>query len=121
LKLIVDECLAESTKEILKEKEFELLEIEEILKQSTSDEEIFDFATEKSLAIITHDKGFGEIHHSANKKPPLIIILEILSPHPRETNNLLQKSLAIINIQDSKYQGKLIIITSAAIRIRPKD
>jgi predicted nuclease of predicted toxin-antitoxin system len=79
--LIVDECLAESTKEILRKKGFELQEIEEILNQSATDKEIFEFATEKSIAIITHDRGFGEIHHTAKKRPSLIIILEMLSPY----------------------------------------
>ena len=121
MKLIVDECLAKSTKETLKKMWFEILEIDKILDQRALDEEIYNYVLEKQIAIITHDRGFGEIHFKANKNPPLTIIIEKISPHPEAANTLIQKSFEKIKITEKKYLGKLIIIISRVIRIRPKD
>lgn len=46
MRVIVDECLAESTKKILRKNKFIVLEIDEILKLGITDEEIYDYATE---------------------------------------------------------------------------
>ena len=119
MKIIVDECIAKSTKKILKGNNFELLEIEDILGTSSTDEDIYNYAVSHSIPIITHDRGFGEIYHKMKKQSPMIVILQKLSPHPETANNLLVKRLEKIDIVDKKYQGKLIIITSSAIRIRP--
>jgi predicted nuclease of predicted toxin-antitoxin system len=119
LRLIVDECLAVSTKEVLKEKGFELIEIYMILETGATDEEIYNYALKKSLPIITHDRGFGEIYHKSREKSPLTIVLQVLSPHPKATNELLERSLKKLRLTEKKYQGKLLIITSSAIRIRP--
>ncbi|MBN1330392.1 MAG: DUF5615 family PIN-like protein [Candidatus Heimdallarchaeota archaeon] len=121
MKLIVDECLAESTKGILNELGFELLEVEEILNKRATDEEIYEYAKENAIAIITHDRGFGEIYYKASESPPLTKIVEMLPPHPEATNDLISRSFQEIKLKDSKYKGKLIIVTSSAIRIRPKQ
>lgn len=103
MKLIVDECLAESTKKILEEMAFEILEVDEIIGQRALDEEIYNYASKKQIAIITHDRGFGAIHFNASKNPPLTIILEMASPHPGAANKLIQKSFEKIKIQEKKY------------------
>ncbi len=121
MRVIVDECLSESTKKILRKNKFIVLEIDEILKSSITDEEIYDYATENSTPLITHDRRFGEIYHNTKEKPPLTIILQVLSPHPEATNQLLHRSLMLRDLKEPRYQGKLVIITTKAIRIRPKD
>ena len=64
MKLIIDECLAESTKKILKEAGFELLLVEDILKPGIEDEIIFEYGSKKKIPIITHNRGLWKTRYS---------------------------------------------------------
>jgi predicted nuclease of predicted toxin-antitoxin system len=120
MKLIIDECLAKSTILILKKAGFKIINVEEILEPSIEDDKIFEYAVNHKLPIITHDRGFGLLYRLFQSIPPTIIILQVLSPHPEATNNLLNKFLSKFDINQPKYYGKLIIVTENNIRIRSK-
>ncbi|MFX1238283.1 MAG: DUF5615 family PIN-like protein [Promethearchaeota archaeon] len=116
--IIADECLAKSTIASLIKMGFNVVKIEDILHQGIEDEKIFEYAISKNLPILTHDRGFGVLHHFFQGTPPIIIVLQVVSPHTKSTNALLEKSLSKIDVSHPKYSGKLIIISENNIRIR---
>lgn len=120
MEIIIDECISTSTRLILQEKGHKLLNVENILCAGVEDEEIFKYAAEHQLPIITHDRGFGVLYHFSQNKPATIIILSVISPHPKATNDLLKKFLSKFKLDKPEYHGKLIIVDSSKIRIRTK-
>ena len=120
MEIIIDECIADSTRLVLKEAGFKIVNVEDILDSGVADEKIFEYAANQKLPIITHDRGFGVLYHFSNIDPPTTLILQVLSPHPEATNKLLSKFLSQVDITKPKNFGKLIIITKSNIRIRKK-
>lgn len=120
MQIIVDECIAESTKRLLENLGFKVLTIESILHRKAEDEEIYEFASDKQIPILTHDKRFGLIHLESSDEPATTIVLPMASPHPEATNELLERSLADINLDSKRYSQKLILISHSKIRIRSK-
>jgi predicted nuclease of predicted toxin-antitoxin system len=120
MEIIIDECIAQSTRLILAKAELKIINVEDILQAGAEDELIFNHAYLNKTPIITHDRRFGEIYYFSHLEPPTIIILQILSPHPDATNQLLTKFLTQFDLTQTKYFGKLILITKNKIRIRTK-
>ena len=120
MEIIIDECLAKSTRLVLKEAGFSLINVEDILNPGVYDEKIFEYAVNQKIPIITHDRGFGILYHFSQLKPPTIVILQVLSPHPEATNKLLNKFLSQFDINKPQNSGKLIIISKNNIRVRSK-
>ena len=118
MKLIVDENLHALTVKILKDNGFEILTIDDILSWGATDGEIFRYATEYQIPIITHDRGFGQLYHLSSKNPPLTIVIRVREPHPDMTNKILIQALTNIDLMNQKYSGKLVIISRNNIRIR---
>jgi len=120
MEIIIDECIADSTRLVLKEAGFKTVNVEDILESGVTDEEIFEYGANQKLPIITHDRGFGVLYHFSKIDPPTILILQVLSPHPEATNKLLIKFLSQIDIKNPQNYGKLIIISESNIRIRKR-
>ncbi|MBA7523340.1 hypothetical protein ES705_15466 [subsurface metagenome] len=120
MELIIDECIAESTRLVLKEAGFKIINVEEILYSGVEDERIFEYGANQKIPIMTHDRGFGILYYFSKIKPPTIIILQVLSPHPEATNKLLIKFLTQFDLDKPQNYGKLIIISKTNIRIRSK-
>ena len=120
MKILIDECITNSTRLVLKEAGFHLINVEEILKPGVVDESIFEYATNHKLPILTHDRGFGIIYYYTQLKPPTTVVLQVLSPHPEATNDLLKRFLSHIDLASPQNYEKLILITRNNIRIRSK-
>lgn len=120
MKIIVDECISESTKKLLENSGFIILQIDAILGRGIDDEMIYEFASRNHIPLITHDKRFGQIYFETTDNPTTTIILPMVSPHPDATNKLLQRALSSINLNLAYYSDKLIIIAPGKIRIRAK-
>jgi len=121
VKLIVDECLAKSSILVLKKLGFEILTINDVLHFGIEDEKIFEYASRTQIPLITHDHRFGQIYFDSFLKPPLTIVLQIVSPHPKGTNKIIKRFFSKIEKSIESYQGKLIIISENKIRIRMKS
>ncbi|MHA1911778.1 MAG: DUF5615 family PIN-like protein [Candidatus Kariarchaeaceae archaeon] len=121
MKIIVDECISQPTLMLLKKLEFEILTIRDILEWGVEDEKIYEYATKHNIPIITHDRRFGQIYFESNHSPVTTIILQIVRPHPQNTNIVLELALKMLEINVKDFNEKLIIITKSKIRIRSKD
>ena len=120
MKLIVDECLAESTIALLRTLGLNIVRISSILSWGAEDEEIFTFASTHQIPLITHDRRYGKIYFDTAKESVTTIILRVVSPHPEATNTLLRNAFSEIDLSAEKFQGKLILISTRSIRIRQK-
>ncbi|TFF89285.1 MAG: hypothetical protein EU549_01130 [Promethearchaeota archaeon] len=118
MKVIIDECISKSTRLILKEAKYNLINVEKILGSGTEDKKIFKYAVENKIPIITHDRGFGILYYFSESEKPTIVIIKVLSPHPEATNRLLKNFLSHFDLKQKKNQGKLIIVSENKIRIR---
>ncbi len=121
MKIIVDECLAKSSILVLKKLGFEILTIKDVLYYGIEDEKIYEYASSTQVPLITHDRRFGQIYFDSFLKPPLTIIFQIVSPHPKGTNIIIKRFFSKIENSIEQYQGKLIIISENKIRIRTKS
>ena len=121
MKLIVDECLAKSSILVLKKLGFEILTINDILNFGIEDEKIYEYASRTQIPLITHDRRFGQIYFDSFLKPPLTIVLQIVSPHPKGTNKLIRRFFSKVEKSIELYNGKLILISENKIRIRTKS
>lgn len=121
MKLIVDEFVAKSSILVLKKLGFEILTIKDILYFGIEDDgKIYEYASSTQIPLITHDRRFGQIFFDSFLAPPLTIIFQIVSPHPKGTNELIKRFFSKIENLLDLYKGKLIIITEKKIRIRTK-
>ena len=120
MEIIIDECVAKSTRLCLIDAGFKIIKVEDVLNPGIDDKKIFEYANKNNLAILTHDRGFGVLYHFSKDTHPTVIILQVLSPHPEATNNLLKNTLLKIDLNKPKYQRKLIIVSKKNIRIRSK-
>lgn len=58
MELIIDECVARSTRLILKKSGFELINVEDVLNPGIDDEKIVEFASNKQIPIISYLNSF---------------------------------------------------------------
>jgi predicted nuclease of predicted toxin-antitoxin system len=121
MKLFVDECLASSSVLVLETLGFEILRVEDILQFQVSDEEILEYSMMNEIPIITHDRRFGFLYVFSTQKPWTTVIVQVQSPHPQATNELIQKSLSQLDLDNESYRGKLIIINPNNIRVRSSE
>ncbi|MFX1512812.1 MAG: DUF5615 family PIN-like protein [Promethearchaeota archaeon] len=120
MKLIVDECISESTIRLLKGLNFEVIHSKVVVGKSADDEDIYAYAYENQVPLLTHDRRFGSIYKDSLKTPATIIIIRQVIPHPKTANELLKNALSKIDLQKEGRKGKLILIAPASIRIRDK-
>ena len=121
MKIIIDECLHSQTYSLLENKGFTINTIKDIIGWGATDEEICEYASSSNIPIITHDRRFGQIYFESIKNPSTIIIIKIVSPHPKGTNILLEKALQKIDLESGQYKNKLILVSAKKIRIRSKN
>ncbi|QEE16600.1 DUF5615 family PIN-like protein [Promethearchaeum syntrophicum] len=121
MKLIVDECLAKSSILVLEKLGIEILTIIDILNFGSEDEKIYEYASLNQIPLITHDRRFGQIYFESYLAPPLTIVLQIVFPYPKGTNELIKKFFLRIGNSFDLFKGKLVIISNKKIRIRSKN
>ena len=121
MKAIVDECLHQSTASLLREYGLNILYIGDILQWGATDEAIFQHASKNNIPLFTHDKRFGKIYYDTFDTPPTVIVVQVISPHPKATNELLKSALDNIDFFSERYANKLILISRNRIRIRSKS
>ncbi|MFQ5977002.1 MAG: DUF5615 family PIN-like protein [Candidatus Heimdallarchaeota archaeon] len=120
MKLIVDECISKSTIHLLKELGFNVIQIKSVLGKGAEDEDVFAYASQNRIPLITHDRRFGKIYFDYVEKSATTIILRNVRPHPNTANELLKDALSQLDFQEAMTKGKLILISQQKIRIRDK-
>lgn len=121
MKIVVDECIAQSTSNVLIKHGFEVLSIDQILTAGVTDEEIYSYVSKNNLPILTHDRRFGQIFYEYSELVTTTIVLAVVPPQPKGSNELLIKFLRSNDLSSPKFINNLIIIFPNKIRIRKKS
>ena len=117
MRFLVDENLACSCANAMRELGYEAVHVSEVGLTSTDDTEIVTYAVENGYIIITFDLDFSRIVALSRQFFPSIITFrmgEITVPAFRE--------LILLNIpdlEDSLKQGVLVTIDPRGVRIQP--
>lgn len=116
MKFLVDVSISPKTVEFLKKNGYEAVRISELGMAKSKDEEIFDYAIEKDMILITTDLDFGDILAYTKSKNPSTIILRLKNPSPEFVNQMLL--LTLPKIMEPLKKGAIIVIEDRRIRIR---
>jgi predicted nuclease of predicted toxin-antitoxin system len=116
-RFLIDEDMPRSTTKLLKDKGFDVLDVRDCGLRGKSDEEIFRFAQEEKIVILTGDMGFGNLLRFPVGSHSGIVIAHF--PNEISTSELnRQLDLDFDNLDESDFRGNLIILEPGRMRIR---
>ncbi len=81
-----------------------------------SDREVFEYALENNMVIVTMDMDFGAILALVKASKPSVILLRLRDPSPENVNRLLKGNLR--RIEEQLLKGAIIVIEDLKIRVR---
>src|SRR3989338_9189703 len=114
-RFFTDECIPTDIVLALRQEGFEITTVKEAGLIGADDDVVFDFALDKSLILITFDRGFGDIFRFNISKSAGIIIVLI--------NRMSKEDIVpiIINFilfsRDRDLSGQLALVSKSKIRI----
>lgn len=115
LKVLIDEDLHRSIKEIFQKLEFTVFDVRDVGLRGRSDQAIFNWAQKKNAIIVSADLDFAnEVDFPEHKG---IIILRFPNEMPTQAINQEVKRL-LKDFQERDYQNHLIIVSPGKVRIR---
>jgi predicted nuclease of predicted toxin-antitoxin system len=117
LTFLIDEDIARSTGQVIKNKGFEVLDVRDCGLKGKNDKEIFAFAQKKNAAILTGDMGFGNLLHFPAGSHAGIVIAHF--PNELSTFEInRQIIIAFDTLTENDFKGNLIILEPGRVRIR---
>ncbi len=115
MKFLVVMSVSPKTVEFLKKIGYEAVRVSDLGMAKSKDQEIFEYAIENDMILITTDLDFGNILAYTKSKKPSTIIFRLKNPSPEIVNQML--SLTLPRIEPLK-KGVIIVIEERRIRIR---
>lgn len=116
MQFLVDNNISPRLVTSLKQSNYNAVHVSEINMSKSSDEEIFFFAKENEMVIISADTDFGYILSEWQSPKPSIILFRYVSLNPdiliKYINNILE------NYSDEINSGHILIVEPNRIRIR---
>ncbi len=114
---LVDEDLPRSTVSLLKKLNIESIDVRDCGLRGRSDEEIYEFAVEHKMAILTADRGFGNIHRFSLGSHSGIVILKFSNEiSSADFDNFVLHNLSRADL--GGITGCVVIVEDDKIRIR---
>ena len=116
LQLLTDECIPKDLVESLKTAGFEVLMAVEAGLGGKTDDEVYEYAVNHNLSLVTFDRGFGQIYkYDFSQSPGIVIIL--IKGMSRE--QILAIPIAFLKNLAS-IKNKLVIIGRTKVRMIEK-
>jgi predicted nuclease of predicted toxin-antitoxin system len=116
MKFLVDMPLSPKTVSFLINLGYEAIRVRELGMAKSKDKEIFNYASEQDMVILSADLDFGNILAYTQSIKPSVVIFRLRDPCPEHVNSLLSSNLPII--YDDLMEGSIVIIEDFEIRIR---
>ncbi|MBE0523875.1 MAG: DUF5615 family PIN-like protein [Methanosarcinales archaeon] len=116
MKFLLDMPLSPKTTIFLKDLGYEAIRVNELGMAKSKDKEIFDYASEKDMVILSADLDFGNILAYTQSNKPSVVIFRLQDPSPEHVNSLLSSNLHRIN--EDLMKGSIVIIEDFEIRVR---
>lgn len=118
-KFVIDEDMPRSTGSVLKEHGYEVKDIRDYELRGAEDEDVYKFAQGEQSAILTGDRGFGNILRFPLGKHFGIVVAHFPNEMPTmEMNRQLLEKFKYLYEDD--FRGNIIIIEPGKIRIKRK-
>jgi len=112
MKFIVDECIARSIFNWLKE-HFDAIHVQDIMP-SASDDEVLGLACKENRIILTRDKDFGDLVFRDKNQHVGIILLRLKSSLPASQLLVLKK---VIDEYLDQIEDNFVIATDDSIKV----
>jgi len=116
MKFLLDMPISPKTEEFLRKQGYDAVRVDKLKMHKATDKEIFDYAIERNMVIITADLDFGKILAYFKSSKPSVIIFRVRYPSPENLNKLLLT--AIPRVKEELETGSLILIEDDRIRIK---
>jgi predicted nuclease of predicted toxin-antitoxin system len=116
MRILLDENLSISHKELLLEAGYEVERVTEVGLSGKDDSKVWEFARKNDYFFITLDKDFSDIRSFPPGTHSGIMLLRIPNKSLRATTNLLQRVLSEYNLNE--LEGCLIVADLQKTRIR---
>lgn len=117
MKFLVDNALSPQVSRALNQANFEAVHVREVNLQHASDEEIFEYAEEHELVIISADTDFSFIlSDRQTDKPSLILFRDKMTKKPTDQIEFLINHLS--ELENELEKGSIISIRSNRVRAR---
>lgn len=116
-KFVIDEDMPRSAAEVLRTHGYDVKDIRDHGLRGAEDEEIFEFAQRDGSAILTGDRGFGNILRFPLGSHLGIVIAHFPNEMPSaDMNRALVRRLQYLSEDD--FVGNVVVIEPSQIRIR---
>jgi len=113
---LLDNNLSPKLIELLSEINHQATHVYDIGLSKASDKEIFQYAKDNSMVIISADTDFGYLLSEWNSSQPSIIIARYISLNPEIFIKYLERILQ--DFEEELITGSLIVIQPDKVRIR---
>lgn len=112
-RILADECIHKDLVEALRSSGHHVTTICEVNLSGATDSEVFIYACENKLTLLTFDRGFGDIFNFEISKSNGVVI-ELINQ--MEKSEIIEIALAFFS-QERDINGKLVIMGKTKIRI----
>ncbi|MCL7411108.1 MAG: DUF5615 family PIN-like protein [Methanosarcinaceae archaeon] len=116
MKFLLDMPLSPKTTIFFKDLRYEAIRVNELGMAKSKDKELFDYASERDMVILSADLDFGNILAYTQSNKPSVVIFRLQDPSPEHVNSLLSSNLPRIN--EDLMIGSIVIIEDFEIRVR---
>ena len=116
---LIDESMPRRTVELLREHGFTATYVRDVFPAGTSDADIAAYAGTNHMALVTRDNDFGNILEYPPEQYDGIVVLQTPEHSPRDV--VLEFVQRLLDEEEviSRISGRLVIVGSNRIRIRP--
>ena len=114
-RLLVDEHIARSTVEMLREMGFDVEWAVEEGFQGVDDTVLYQRAVHQKRIILTFDSDFSQMAYASQKHPAGVLVLKFKPRNTHECNERLCQALKTVG----ELSGKLVIVSLHPVRVRP--
>lgn len=116
MKFLIDNALAPSIANGLRQAGYDAVHIRDYKMQSAPDEEVFELAVSEDRIIISADTDFGTLLALKQTAKPSVIIFRCSNKRPQFQLSLLLKNIP--NIERFLIKGSVAVFDENRIRVR---
>lgn len=116
LRFLVDMNLSPRIVTDLRQQEWDILRVSQVLPMDAPDSEILEFARQQNRVIITQDLDFSSLLALGGYKKPSLITFRLSVPDPETVTRKLLESLP--DIEEKLLEGCAVVIDDRRVRVR---
>ena len=117
MNLLADESVDRPVVDRLRQQGHEVVYVAE-LSPSMSDDQVLQYANERDALLVTADKDFGELVFRVGKVHRGVVLLRLAGLPPAVKAETVAK---VLRDHAAKLVGAFSVVSSGAVRIRPKS